>query len=60
MTEVRLVLGGGLVLDRRDQHHAAHINKGLGQAYFIVSLSVLVIVAEPTHDDDVCKVCRDE
>jgi len=59
MTEVRLVLGGGLVLDRRDQHHAAHINKG--QAHFIVSLSVLVIVAEPTHDDDdVCKVCREE
>jgi hypothetical protein len=30
-----------------------------GQTSF-VSLSVLVVVAEPTHDDDICKVCRDE
>jgi hypothetical protein len=59
MTEVSLVLGGGLVLDpvaiNTTQHH---ITKG--KAHVIVRLSVLVVVVEPTHDDDICKVCRDE
>jgi hypothetical protein len=26
----------------------------------IVSLSVFVVVVEPTHDDDICRVCRDK
>jgi len=25
---------------------------------FIVSLSIVVAVAEPTHGDDICKVCK--
>jgi hypothetical protein len=58
MTEVRLMLGGGLVLDPIAINTTQHTYKG--QAHCIVSLSVWVIVAEPTHDDDICKVRRDE
>jgi hypothetical protein len=58
MSDVRFVLGGFLVLDRvRSTPRSTHRK---GQAHFVVSRSVLVVFAEPTHDDDICKVGRDE
>ena len=58
MTDVRLVLGGFLVLDRlRSTPRSTHRK---GQAHLVVSLSAIVVVAEPAHDDYICKVCRDE
>ena len=58
MTEVRFVLGGFLVLDRlRSTPRSTHRK---GQAHLVVMLSVLVVIAEPTHDDDICKVSREE
>ena len=54
MTDVRLVLRGLLVLDQLRSAARHHIAKS--SAHLIVTLSVIVAVVEPTHDDDMCKV----
>ena len=59
MTEVRFVLGGGLVLEPELRSTSRNTHQK-GQAHLVVSLSVVVAVVVPTHDDDICKVCRDE
>ena len=53
--EVRLVLWAVLVLDPQ-LRSTPHSTRCKGQAYLIVSLRALVVVAVPTHDDDLCKV----
>jgi hypothetical protein len=58
MTDVRLVLGGAFVLDPVSINATQQRRHRKRRAHFIVSLSVLVVFAEPNHDDDMCRVCR--
>jgi hypothetical protein len=58
VTEVSLMLGGAMVLDQSRSAPQSTLRQG--QVYVIVRLSSIVLVVEPTHDDDLCKAWRDE
>ena len=47
-----LVLGSGLVLDMVMVSIASHLLQEC--TYLVVTLSIVVVIVEPTHDDDVC------
>ena len=58
VTDVTLVLGSTLILNTvMINVRAMHIQIVTGDPYVVVILSTIVIVAEPTHDYDVCKAC---
>jgi hypothetical protein len=52
VTKVSLVLGSLLVLDMVMVSVAPHLWQEC--VYLVVTLSIVVVVVEPTHDDDVC------
>ena len=55
VTEVRLVLRGGIVLVEAVMTDSTRREE---QTYVVVALSLIGIVVEPTHGDDLCKACR--